>query len=442
MKNILNSDSLLLAADRFFGPRFIPFYAWFVCILGALFYCYEYYLRVSPSVMSSELMSFFHLDGFGFGNLTAYYYYAYTPMQFCVGLLMDRVAPRRLLTLACLCCVAGVFLFSSTHVLMIAALGRFLIGFGSAFAFVGTLKIASIWLPPERFAFVAGSITTLGMIGALVGEMSLSALVSHLGWRETMVCAGIVGFLVMALLWLFIRDRSFGEHRTYTDTHTAALTFRPLFKSFFVALCTKQIWIAGIIGCFLYLPLSALAELWGVPYLSQVYHISTTTAATLCSMIFLGWAVGGPIAGFVSDHLTVRRAPLIIGALVSCILFIIILYTSHLPLGLLGFLLFLFGVFNSVESITFAIGKEAAPKEIAGTAVALINTLVMVGGVIFQPLIGELLDIHAHTTLGHIAPIYSVADYRFALLVIPVGLIVAFVLSFYLKEKLHTIERV
>lgn len=430
-----NSDTLLLGADRLFGKRFIAVYAWLVCVLGALFYCYEYYLRVSPSVMSSELMNFFQLDGFGFGNLTAYYYYAYTPMQFCVGLLMDRVGPRRLLTLACLCCVAGVFLFTNTPMLPIAKLGRFLIGFGSAFAFVGTLKIASIWLPPQRFALVAGSITSLGMIGALIGEMSLSYLVAHLGWQRTMLFSAIIGMVVTVILWLFIRDRGFGYHRTYAEDDMPHINFRILFKQFFIALRTPQIWIAGVIGCFLYLPLSALAELWGVPYLAQVHHLPTTTAATICSMIFLGWAVGGPLAGWFSDRFMSRRLPLIIGALVSIVLILVILYVPTLNLPTLSLLLFLFGVFNSVESITFAIGKEAAPKLIAGTAVALINTLVMVGGVIFQPVIGALLDYHATTMVGETIPSYSIHDYQFALLVIPIGLLIALILSFFIKSR-------
>src|SRR3954470_19954672 len=77
-------------------------YAWLVCGLGALFYCYEYFLRISPSVMTQDLMRVYHLDAAMLGNLAAFYYYAYTPMQLPVGVLMDRFGPRRLLVFACL----------------------------------------------------------------------------------------------------------------------------------------------------------------------------------------------------------------------------------------------------------------------------------------------------------------------------------------------------
>ena len=133
--------------------RRVGIFPWIVCGLGALFYTYEYLLRISPSVMSSELMAAYGITAGAFGNLMAIYYYAYTPMQLPVGMLMDRYGPRRILTAACAACAVGSYLFASSGHLSVAGVGRFLVGFGSAFAFVGVLKLATIWLPKERFAF-------------------------------------------------------------------------------------------------------------------------------------------------------------------------------------------------------------------------------------------------------------------------------------------------
>src|SRR5437899_1255372 len=110
--------------------------AWLICALGALYYSYEYLLRISPSVMELPLRHHFNLSATGFGLLSAFYYYAYVPLQIPVGILLDRYGPRILLTFACFICVLGTFLFAGTQVFWIAASGRFLVGFGSAFAFV------------------------------------------------------------------------------------------------------------------------------------------------------------------------------------------------------------------------------------------------------------------------------------------------------------------
>lgn len=152
----------------------LQWFPWLVCMLGALFYCYEYYLRIAPSVMTADLMRAFAISAAALGNLTAFYYYAYTPMQLPVGILMDRYGPRRLLVIAVLCCALGSYLFTQTSHIGIAQLGRFLVGFGSAFAFVGVLKLSALWLAPERFAFMSGFATTLGMLGAVIGDISLS----------------------------------------------------------------------------------------------------------------------------------------------------------------------------------------------------------------------------------------------------------------------------
>ncbi len=120
--------------------------AFTMCVLAAVFYCYEYYLRVAPSVMGDELKLTFNLSEAAFGHLAACYYYAYTPMQIPVGMLLDRFGVRKILTIACLLCALGTYFFAATEIFSVAQISRFMIGFGSAFAYVGVLKISDVWL--------------------------------------------------------------------------------------------------------------------------------------------------------------------------------------------------------------------------------------------------------------------------------------------------------
>ncbi len=162
--------------------RSFLWYPWIVCGLAALFYTYEYVLRITPSVMTHELMMSFGISAAALGNLSAFYYYAFTPMQMPVGVLMDRFGPRRLLILACLACALGSALFVC-QTFYWAALGRFLVGFGSAFAFVGVLKLAAMWHAPDKFALISGLCTCLGMLGGWFGDNVLSPSVGFFGWR-------------------------------------------------------------------------------------------------------------------------------------------------------------------------------------------------------------------------------------------------------------------
>lgn len=185
---------------------------WFICALGAVFYSYEYLLRIAPSAMESALRTHFDLSATGFGHISSIYYYAYVPMQLPVGLLLDRYGPRRLLTLACVICVLGTFLFTGTANFWVAASGRFLVGLGSAFAFVGVLKLATIWLPENRLAMVSGMTAALGTIGAMLGDNFLEIFVEKLGWVRTLNATAAFGIVLTFILWAGIQDKK-GRHR-------------------------------------------------------------------------------------------------------------------------------------------------------------------------------------------------------------------------------------
>ena len=42
---------------------------WMICSVTALFYSYEYFLRIAPSVMTNELTCFFYMNKGALGNL-------------------------------------------------------------------------------------------------------------------------------------------------------------------------------------------------------------------------------------------------------------------------------------------------------------------------------------------------------------------------------------
>src|SRR3989338_3340653 len=141
------------------------FYPWVVWALAASFFLFEYVTRVAPSVMANQLMQEFHVYALGLGALSAFFYYPYIVMQVPVGMLVDRFGPRRLLTVMVLMCALSNFIFGIAHNIWMADLGRFLMGFSSAFAFVSCLKLATSWFYPIRFPLLAGITQALGMVG-------------------------------------------------------------------------------------------------------------------------------------------------------------------------------------------------------------------------------------------------------------------------------------
>ena len=305
---------------------------WLVWGLGCTFYFYEFFLQVSPSVMAKEVMHDFLINAQTLGMLSGCYFYSYAGMQVFVGLLLDRFGPHRLLTLAAALCGLSSIAFGLTDNVQTAALARFVMGFGSAFAAVGTMKLSHNWFPPQRFGVLLGVMVTIGMLGALGGAAPLGLLVSAYGWRIIMFWLGILGLLLALLIYLFARDRS-------TPYSTPVKHDHKFWQGIKVSLQHKQLWVVISYGGLMYLSTPVFCGLWGVPYLKFKYAISAPAAATLVSMVLIGWIVGSPLWGWWSDRIERRLPPLIIGAIGSILSISLLLYT-HSPIWLAHILLF------------------------------------------------------------------------------------------------------
>ena len=399
-----------------------------ICIIGAFFYCYEFLLRIIPGALQSELSAAFgHISASAFGQLSAFYYFAYSPMQMPVGMLMDRFGPRRLLSFACLCCTVGSFMFSYSSSLLIAGSGRFLVGFGSSFAFVGVLSLALHWLPRQYFSLVAGLITTLGMLGLVYGEVKVTEMAVTMGLPYVLSMMVVIGLVLTLMIFLVVRDGPGGSHM---KTQPLVDFFRNVVK----VLISPQVWLIGFVGACLYTSLSVFGELWGKSYLEQAHHLTKVEAARAISCMFLGWAVGAPIVGYLSDRSGRRVLPLVLGAVAAFVCICFILYCPGLSHTTLYVLLFLYGVFSGTELIVFIMAKENSGAQLSGTVFAVTNMIVTLGGVIFQPLVGKLLDTFGDSGLINGEHIYTVIDYQVALSILPISLLLVTIAAFFLKD--------
>ena len=132
------------------------------------------------------------------------------------------------------------------------------------------------------------------------------------------------------------------------------------------------------------------------------------------------------------------------GAVGAAIMMMLILYYPHLSHLSIYVLIFTLGLFYSAQAIVFAVGRELSPNEAAGTAIAVTNMMVMLGAMVLQPLIGHFLDwsvwlqhSHEHALLKipmHHITQYGPEDYRLAMSIIPIGIIVAAILTFFIRE--------
>lgn len=384
--------------------------------------------------MQVELTQAFHITATQFGTLAAFYYYAYTPMQVPAGMIYDKFGVRFVLCLASLLAVLGLSIFISADSFFVAGCGRFLIGLGTAFAYIGTLKLASIWLPPNKFATVAGLTTAIGMTSGMLAQKYLTSVIAVIGYQEALRTALIAGVILSVIIVLSVRNRPKAERNALNEMQTP-MNVKQLLSALRHIFTNPQMWLIGIIGCLLYLPSSVFLDLWGIPYLKAVYNLSPEQAVLISSYTFYGWIISGPIIGAFSDKIKRRCMPLTVTGFFAAVLLCAVFYLPGISVSGLYVIFFMIGFCCGAHPLCFAMGKESNPIQISGTAVAVTNMLIMAGGAIFQPVVGKLLDFHTSNPIGvNGLPTYTSGDYTFALSVIPIGVALGIFLSLFVKE--------
>ena len=409
-----------------------PVRAWIAWAIPALFFLYEFMIRVMPAVIEGPLQHQLNANAGDIGLSMSFYYYAYGPMQLVVGVLLDRYGARFPLAIAAIVCAVGAVSFALAHSLFGLGAGRFLMGFGSAFAYVGTVYVATIWFPGRRIALISGLTVTLGMLGAILAESTLQFLVDRTSWQNVMYGFAVLGIVLAVILFMFVPRRPtwFLEH--VHASHEGDDTCHPgVLTCIKQVLLNRQTVLLGLVTGLVYLPMGTFAALWGFRYLNTVLGIGASESGGIVSIIFVGLAVGGPCLGWLSDHLGRRVIffRIFTGLGVVSTAALLLLDPGHEALLML--VLACTGIVVSVLVLAFPLAMDQNPCYARGTALTFVNLTQMLFAGIGQWVVGILLDLEAG---GVKDPTYTPEDFRTAFLLLPITMLVAFALSLFLRE--------
>jgi len=393
-----------------------PYLVWAV---AALFVPYQFALQVSVGVYADEIQNDLHATVSSIGVLTALFSVSYAMMQIPVGVLLDRLSPRILLTVSAAFCAGGALVFAGSEDLLMAGTGRLLMGVGAAFGFVGANFLAGRWLPPSRFALFVGLTEMMGVGGAAVFDEIAAWVEATMIWRDLIQYAAFFGFGLAALIWLVVRDYPEGikppsraEGERLVDQAGALVT-------------NGQIWLVGV---FYFLSMGVLlgfAGLWNAPF-QYSYGMTPSEVATANSLIFVGWAIGSPVAGAIASAFGHRKVVLLVSVTCHLAIMATIILTGLLPLWLIYLLRLGLGFFGGMNILAFALVSDAAPRALRGTALGIVNTFGFVGVTLLQAFPGFLLAGTETNTSG---------QYIHALIIYLLALLLAIGVVFFLKDK-------
>ena len=314
------------------------------------------------------------------------------------------------------------------HGLPGAALGRMVIGFSAAFAFISALRIATAWFPPYKLGLLAGLTQALGMLGAAAGEAPISFLVAHVGWRQCMFWVAGLFVILAALLYRYIQD-----HDSMAEIKRSKNHEFNIWQSLKIVLQHKQTWINALYAGCLFGPTAVIGESYGPAFLQYGWGLSAHQAASAIGFIFIGWGLGGPLLGAISDRLGVRKPLMIASAICTFVLTAIIIFLPFKNIFWVYVLFFTFGMTNSGVGIAYAVSTEILHRHVVGTSIAFTNMASIFVGASLQPLVGRSIDALAGARSYHVADL-TLLDFQGPLFLLVICSAIALLLSFFIKE--------
>lgn len=358
--------------------------------MGVLFlgYVLVMFHRFSIAIMADRLMVDLHLNVAQLSVLTAVYFYPYAFMQFPVGLIADRIGPKRLVTAMLFLTAAASVAFGLASSFPLALVSRLLIGLSVSCVFVPTEKFIATFFPPEKFSTLTSYLFIFGIIGALAASAPLAYLVNYLGWRQVYIVIGIVAGVLGMGTWFLLID----EQKRISGGNR--LKQEGLGNSLKQVLSEWGLWPVVMRSFLGYGASATFQSLWAGPYLIAIVGVDRITAGYLIMLLSLGQLVILPFSGFLTDRVfRSRKIPLLVSSFGSILFW---LPFAFLPDKLTPVHIALLFTFNALlaglgSGPFFTQLKELYPVRLAGTAFGIGNFFNMAGPAVIPLVIGAAM---------------------------------------------------
>jgi MFS family permease len=383
-------------------------------LIAAVYYFYQYALRSAPAVMMPQMSEAFGLTATAVASLVGLFYYGYSPFSLVAGAAMDRLGPRKVVPLGAAAVGIGALLFSTGNP-ELASIGRVLQGAGGVFALVGAIYIATKNFPASMAATLIGATQMFGMAGGSAGQFMVGPAISAgLAWNQFWLGMGIAGLVICVLLFVLLPSQAPPERRSDAGGTSVMAAFGMVFRN-------PQSILCGMIAGLMFIPTTIFDMVWGVRFVQEAMGYDYTDAVMRSATVPLGWIIGCPLLGFISDRLGRRKPVIVAGGLLlfACLAWILYGPIGILPPYLLGLVT---GIASGAAMLPYTVIKEANAPEVSGTATGVINflnfTFSALLGPVFASLLRDAADGAATVTRAHYQAAFEPMLYGVALAVI------------------------
>lgn len=401
--------------------------SWVVWGCAVFAYMIAVMQRSSLGVAAVDATERYEISASALSTLAVVQLLVYAALQVPVGVMLDRVGPRMLISAGAGLMVVGQLAVAFADVFWLAVVGRMLVGAGDAFTFISVLRLLPQWFAGRMLPQVSQWTGNLGQFGQLLSAVPFAWVVHEVGWSAAFTVAGGAALLSLVLTLVVVRDSpTVRAHPVESLSWGAALREarhalrRPGTQLGFWSHFTTQ--SSG----------SMFALLWGFPFLVAGLGYSPDAAATLLGLLIVSGIIAGPILGVLTARHPLRRSSLILGVVFMTVLawLAVLIPPDEPPFWLVCVLIVVLGVGGPGSLISFEFARSFNPMRSQGSASGIVNVGGFVASLTMMFFVGATLDLVAGGNTGADEAIYTWPAFRIALasqfIVIAVG--VAFIL--------------
>ena len=351
-----------------------------------------------------------------YGNILAAFQIAYALGVVFAGRLVDRLGCRKGYPI-----VTGLWsLAAMSHALVNTISGfataRFLLGLGESGNFPAAVKATAEWFPPKERALATGIFNSGAGVGAILAPLAVPWVALHFGWRASFLITGV--FSAVWIVWWSIRYRTPAKVETGREIVPTAKPIRGV--AWWNLLSYRQAW-GFMLGKFLTDPVWWFFLFWLPQYFNSRFKLDLSHLGPPLVIVYVistfGSVYGGWLPkGYMRTGMSLKSARL--AAMLTCAVLVVPivvaggLKSEWLAVGLLSLAA---AAHQGWSANIFTTTSDMFPAEHVGTVVSFGQVAGALGGAIFQPVAGHILQLtHSYVPLF----LYSGFAYLVALLLL------------------------
>ncbi|GLK18500.1 MFS transporter [Herbiconiux flava] len=383
--------------------------SWIVFAVGVFAYMAAVLQRSTLGVAGVDAAERFETSAALLSALAVLQLVVYAGLQIPIGLLIDRVGPKLLITTGSAIMVIGQLVLAFAPSIGIAIAGRILVGAGDAAVFISLIRLINSWFQGRSVPLLSQWTGNIGAIGQILSALPFAWVLHNVGWTPAFAAAASLSFAGFVLGVAFLADRpaDVPEQPRVASVKDAVRGLGTTLKRPGTQLGFWSHYVTQSSG-------TAFALFWGFPFLVSAVGIAQGTASVLLVVIVLTGLVAGPILGILTARFPLRRSNLVLGitATLGLVWAAVLLWPGVPPFWLIVLLVVSMGVGGPGSLIGFDFARSFNPIRSLGSANGIVNVGGFTASFVIMFLIGVILD--AQFDAGWSDSLYDLDAFRLA----------------------------